>query len=149
MSDIVVIELRDRAREMRLEGKGYTEIARALCVSPERAYAWCEDSFALPASHKALTTERGVSVARLEKALGTALALMLDEGEDPRIRIAAIAQVISIEARRARLMGLDAPERLVAALSELGAAEGAESAMTPQKAKEIMMRKFGLVGPKV
>lgn len=139
---------REQAREMRLMGKGYGEIARELCVTPERVYAWCEDSFALPGKHRALVTERGISVARLERVLRTALELAADTGEDPRVRVAAIAQVVSIEARRARLLGLDSPERLEALVAQLDD-ESKTVPMTPQRAKEIMMRNFGLVGPKV
>jgi AcrR family transcriptional regulator len=139
---------REQAREMRLQGKGYTEIARELCVTPERVYAWCEDSFALPGKHRALVTERGISVARLERALQTALKLAADDGEDPRVRVAAISQIVAIEGRRARLLGLDSPERLEAIVANLDD-ESKSMPMTPQRAKEIMMRNFGLVGPKL
>lgn len=140
--------LREQAREMRLAGMGYSEIARELGVTPERVYAWCEDSFALPGKRQALVTERGISVARLERVLRTALELAADTRKHPRVRVAAIAQVVSIEARRARLLGLDSPERLEALVAQLDD-ESKTVPMTPQRAKEIMMRNFGLVGPKV
>jgi len=136
---------RDQARDLRMRGKNYSEISKRLNITPEWAFAYVHDSVALPSQKKAMAVERGVAAARLDLAVGEAIGILEDLSESTDTRLKAIVTLVALEGRRAKLLGLDAPERLIAAMASLE--EAPEEQRTPAKAAEVMRRAFGLVGP--
>lgn len=140
---------RTKVREMKLEGKSYHEIANKLGLTAERVFALCCDGFVLPSTGRAISVERGVQAARLDRILGEVLAMAEDATLDPEVRLKAIAQIVNIETRRAKLLGLDSPERLQAVVATFGEEVEDKPKVTPQMAAAKMRELFGLVGPEV
>lgn len=141
--------LRTQVREMKLEGKGYHQIANKLGITAERAFALCCDGFVMPSSGRAIAVERGVQAARLDRILGEVLEIASDATLDPETRLKAISQIVNIETRRAKLLGLDSPERLQAVVATFGEEVEEKPKITPQMAAAKMRELFGLVGPEV
>ena len=131
-----------KAREMRLAGAHYHEIAEKLGVTPEQAWALVKDGVKVNQG-AGVAVERAVQAARLDSLLQVALDV-IENNPDDEVRLKAVAQFLNIEARRAKLLGLDAPERIVAALEEV---DEKKPKATPQLAAQLMREKFGLVGP--
>ena len=138
---------RTKVREMKLAGKSYHEIANKLGITAERAFALCCDGFDLPSTGRAISVERGVQAARLDRILGEVLAIAEDTNLEPEIRLKAISQIVNIETRRAKLLGLDSPERLQAVVATFGEEVEDKPKITPQMAAAKMRELFGLVGP--
>jgi transposase len=100
-------ERRGRVYELRLEGKSYREIASELGISHQTAHS---DAMAVMDRLKAETIEtaervREIELARLDKAQ-KAIWPDVKQGDQ-----GAIDTFLKIQARRAKLMGLDAPEK--------------------------------------
>jgi hypothetical protein len=131
------------AREMRLSGAHYHEIAAKLGVTPDQAWALVKDGVKVNQG-AGVAVERAVQAGRLDNVLQMVLGILEDECQEPDVRLKAVAQFINIEARRAKLLGLDAPERIIAALDET---EEKKEKVTPQRAALLMREAFGLVGP--
>ncbi len=136
------IELRrNRAIELRIEGFSYREIAKELGVSVATAF---NDVEAVIQRNKAEADERAdkarhIALHRIDVAVRGLMP-------DVRSGNARSAEVMAkLEERRAKLIGLDAPEK-----RELTGADGGPLAVaTPQRAKEIMSGLFGEVVPGV
>lgn len=132
------------AREMALRGKHYHEIAAKLGVTPEQAWALVKDGVKVNQG-AGVAVERALQAARLNEALVTVLDI-IENNPDDEVRLKAIAQFLSIEARRAKLLGLDAPEvKILQALEP--EEETKKPKATPARAREIVSQLFGLVGP--
>jgi hypothetical protein len=136
-----------KAREMRLAGAHYHEIAEKLGVTPDQAWALVKDGVKVNQG-AGVAVERWVQAGRLDEALKVALDIVIDKDKlyEADVRLKAIAQVINIEARRAKLLGLDAPElKIIQALDD--GEENKREKATPQRAAQLMREAFGLVGP--
>jgi len=136
---------KERAVQMRLDGRSYDQIAKACDISLERAFQWIREGARLPSPKEVAQVERAIQLGRLDRMLLVAIEVAEDGGLDVDARLKAVAQVVSVSARQAKLLGLDAPERLIAAMASLE--EAPEEQRTPAKAAEVMRRAFGLVGP--
>lgn len=132
------------AREMRLQGRHYHEIAAKLGVTPEQAWALVKDGVKVNQG-AGVAVERAVQAARLDNVLQVTLEILEDDSQDPEVRLKAVAQFLNVEARRAKLLGLDAPE--VKVIQALDDNENKRDEITPQRAALLMRRAFGLVGP--
>jgi hypothetical protein len=131
------------AREMALRGKHYHEIAAKLGVTPEQAWALVKDGVKVNQG-AGVAVERALQAARLNEALGAVLDI-IEQNPDDEVRLKAIAQFLNIEARRAKLLGLDAPEvKIIQALDD---GETKKEEITPARARALMAEAFGLVGP--
>jgi hypothetical protein len=71
---------------------------------------------------------------RLDRALGAAVSVMDDQAQAADTRLRAVDRIIRIEDRRARLLGLDAPQRAVLGLRPL---EPTEQLTPEQEAEEL------------
>ena len=101
-----VNERKQKAYELRLRGYSQEEIAKVLGVSQGAVSSYFDIE---PTDH--LTEEKrreyiDLEVQRLDKLLEVSMAKAVDEGN-----IKAVDAVISIMNRRAKLLGLDSPER--------------------------------------
>jgi hypothetical protein len=131
------------AREMRLAGAHYHEIAAKLGVTPDQAWALVKDGVKVNQG-AGVAVERAVQASRLDQALQTVLDI-IENNPDDEVRLKAIAQFLNIEARRSKLLGLDAPElKIIQALDD---GEAKKEEITPQRAAMLMRQAFGLVGP--
>lgn len=135
-------DTRERIRDLRLQGKGPTEIARIMGMTPERVYAYCCEAFIGYSHPRAVAIERATQAARLERLIGVAMSVASDENEDVKVRLASIDQVVKIETRRAKLLGLDVQETILDVFEE-------KNEITPQMVAEAAKKRFGLVGPGV
>jgi orotate phosphoribosyltransferase-like protein len=134
-----------KAREMRLSGAHYHEIAEKLGVTPDQAWALVKDGVKVNQG-AGVAVERWVQAGRLDNALKIVLDILEDDSQEPDVRLKACAQFLAIEARRAKLLGLDAPElKIIQALDDDG--ESKKEKATPQRAAQLMREAFGLVGP--
>ncbi len=131
------------AREMALRGKHYHEIAAKLGVTPDQAWALVKDGVKVNQG-AGVAVERQLQASRLNEALQAVLDI-IENNPDDEVRLKAIAQFLNIEARRAKLLGLDAPE--VKVIQALDDADTKREEITPQRAALLMRRAFGLVGP--
>jgi hypothetical protein len=132
------------AREMALRGKHYHEIAAKLGVTPEQAWALVKDGVKVNQG-AGVAVERQLQASRLNEVLGVTLGIVGDDTQEPEIRLKAVAQFLNIEARRAKLLGLDAPEvKIIQALDD---GETKKEEITPARARALMAEAFGLVGP--
>jgi hypothetical protein len=100
-------ERRTQALDLRKQGKTFAEIGRELECSEQRAHAIVTAELQ---RLNARRSEQAAEVARLElerlDALLAAVWPTAKEGEGP-----AIDRVLAIMARRAKLQGLDAPDK--------------------------------------
>lgn len=133
-----------KAREMRLAGAHYHEIAEKLGVTPDQAWALVKDGVKVNQG-AGVAVERAVQAGRLDNVLRVVFGILEDECQEPDIRLKAVAQFLNIEARRAKLLGLDAPEvKIIQALDD---GESKKEEITPARARALMAEAFGLVGP--
>lgn len=131
--DAVIAERREKAWELRLKGWNYREIGRELGVSHVTAY---HDINAVLEQVRKDTAEdaekwRSVSIARIEAALKVVHDALAAELLDPEtgmnipatenhdIRLKALDRLIKLEERKAKLLGLDAPAKVEAKVSEV------------------------------
>lgn len=126
--DAVIEDRRSKAWELRLKGKTVRQIAAALSVSVGTAHhdiAAVLDRTKEENDDRA-ETHRAISLARLDKALSTiedALTAQVP-AKDPEhpeaasadhdLRLKAVAGLLKLEERRAKLLGLDAPTKVEA-----------------------------------
>jgi hypothetical protein len=108
------IKLRRKAMKLRRAGLAYEAIASRLGISTSAA-------FQLVAKHLAILQKRcredadevrALELARLDSLFAIAYRTAADTRSDPGDRLRAVAQAVAVAARRARLMGLDAPAKL-------------------------------------
>jgi len=105
--DTAIIERRVKCLELRRMGATYRQIARAVNVSVETAYA---DVQAELQALRTLTAEdataiRDIELRRLDDYV-LALSTRAQQGD-----VAAIATLLKVQERRARYLGLDAPDK--------------------------------------
>lgn len=132
-----------KAREMRLAGAHYHEIAEKLGVTPDQAWALVKDGVKVNQG-AGVAVERAVQAGRLDEALKVVFDI-IENNPDDEVRLKAIAQFLNIEARRSKLLGLDAPEvKIIQALDD---GESKREEITPQRARALVAQAFGLVGP--
>ena len=109
---------RVRALSLRLSGASYREIAAELDVSLRRAYLDVQQELAIldPITKATAERLRELGVARLDRWL-----LQLSERIDPpanhppvsdRALVSLVTTAVNVTARRARLLGLDAPTKV-------------------------------------
>lgn len=126
---------REKAIEMRMSGKGYAEIARTLNVTISRVHTWIHAGVKYPTSAKLKETERAISAARLDKAYGKIATAMGDDISNRELG-SLVSSIVSLETRRAKLLGLDAEVDVEAAIED-----------NPAKAQEALKKLTGHVGP--
>lgn len=99
---------RPEALVMRLEGKTYAEIGRALGIAEKNAWRYVQQALAehAEAQEEHVAHVRALQDRRLD-ALLTYLWSAIQQS-DPR----AVQVAVAIEKRRAELLGLDAPKKL-------------------------------------
>lgn len=133
-SNEAAMELRrSKAFDLRVDGKTYRQIAAALGVDVRTAYT---DVQAVMERTKKETNEtaehwRQISLARLEKALSTVkdafkavlidpqTGMPIDDTQNHDLRLKAIDRLIKLEERKAKLLGMDAPAKVEAAVTNV------------------------------
>lgn len=130
---------------LRIRGMSYHAIGEQLGVSHNAAFLLIRRELAKVAakSLELATVERDTQLARLDEALSSIWPILSSDNEE--LRLKAIDRLVKLEERRAKLLGLDAPERITAAI----ASTEMQSAKTPADAARIMREFFGTVGPTV
>lgn len=144
----MAIELRrERVAKLRVRGYSMREIAAEVGVSLETVHSDVHAVLdrTIDSADDAIKRERAVSVARLDAALRSIWPLIDSDGDEPdddgdieatiaraTKRLEAIDRVVRLDARRAKLLGLDTPtkqevevsaaEQLQGALAKLGEA---------------------------
>lgn len=103
---------RQRAVELRLKGKTFDQIGRAIGVTKMAAWTMVNKELGEVAKATAETAEllRDVEARRLEEMTEKAHGLMQASSGDLRLR--AIATLVKVSERRAKLLGLDRPTRV-------------------------------------
>lgn len=99
---------------LKLDGRGVREIGTILGMAPTTVQARLQaayDDLVLPAADEV----RQIELARLDRWQWR-LEERITEGEDP-VRVVPVG--LQVQARRARLLGLDAPERQEMTVTEL------------------------------
>lgn len=132
-------EIRKKALDMRLSGVGYSAIAEKLNIPISRVHTIVKAGVAFPTSKKLIETERAVSATRLDMAYALLAEAMCDATN--RELTAFASSIVSLEARRARLLGLDAETEI--AQETAGSNEAAA-----KKAQDAINTLIGHVGPK-
>ena len=105
---------RAEAIKLRVLGKGYQEIADTLGVGLATAHS--DVKFKLDEAAKEATDAAREALAIDIQRLDLAIALALREVQAGNL--SAIDRVVKVQERRAKLLGLDSPERIDATLSE-------------------------------
>lgn len=97
---------RIEALNLRRTGMGYRDIAKNLGVSPKRAYEIVSQAFEELKNDQHHTAEevRAIELERLDKMLES-IWPKVEKGD-----VAALDRAVKIQERRAKLLGLDAPQ---------------------------------------
>lgn len=116
-SQIVALERRMQAVELRTRGKSYVEIARELGVPAKVAYSIVSGALAdLRKACREKTHElRELEVDRLDiifRRLSDAVFPSVEDGEPVPIDAKLIETILKVMERRAKLLGLDAPTKI-------------------------------------
>jgi transposase len=131
---------RERAINLRIEGQPYREIAKLLGVSLSQARSDVEAVLERTREHADETAQRmrKISLERLDR-LTRGLMPKADRGDSRAAEVIA-----KIEERRAKLVGMDAPEK-----RELTGADGTPLVATPAAAAAAVREIFrtGAVKP--
>ena len=119
-SKINYAERRIEALNLRRTGMSYREIGRNLDVSGKRAYEMVSQAFAELKNDQNSTADevRSLELERLDKMLES-IWPKVEKGD-----VAALDRAVKIQERRAKLLGLDAPQSM-----DLRSGDGS---MTPQ-----------------
>lgn len=126
---------RAKAISLRLKGKTYRAIAKETGVTVRQAW---EDVKAVLERTKADANEdaehhRAIDLERIDRAIEVCMQA-LDSDEQS---FGAIDRLVKLQERRAKLLGLDSPEKHAVAVADA----------TPGRAREIMAELFGAVTP--
>lgn len=107
-----IAERRARAFELRKDGWPYRRIATELGVGVATAHddvrAAMEDLLPI----EVIEQVREMEADRLDHLMVLAMNVVADDAADYDTRLKAIDKVLAVQQRRAKLLGLDAPERL-------------------------------------
>lgn len=125
--DQAIEDRRWKAWELRVKGKSYRAIGEALGVSGKTAHQDCQAVLVrvIEEANENAAQDRAVALYRLDKALGVVEAVLdaevFDESgnADHELRLKALDRLTRIEERRAKLLGLDAPTRVAAEVTEV------------------------------
>lgn len=113
--DIEITERRRRAIDMRNAGAQWQAIADELGYA-SRGAAYTDVVRALAAARAGMETTaaeyRDAEVAKLDQLEAEAVAVLLADHEDDGVTLRAVQTVLRIAERRAKLLGLDSPDRL-------------------------------------
>lgn len=127
------------------EGLTYSQLAERFGLRKQTIAGIIEKLIAAETREKAETL-RGIEGVRLERL--QTKARRWSDNEDPQVSLRGIEAETKIHARRAKLLGLDAPEK-----RELTGADGApiqveaKTEVTATQARQAMRQLFGNVGP--
>lgn len=97
---------------MRTLGLGYADIARELGCSVGHAYNTVAAGLRFYLAQFGAEEEASASLLRMDAAARVAMSIMLKDTNDPLVRLAAIDRLIRVEARRADVLGFDAPKAI-------------------------------------
>lgn len=103
-----------QALELRKRGKTIRQIAAELRISRSVAHRYVKealDELARETLEDAAEVRR-LELERLDLALTTAMAVMLDSGADEDVLLRAVDRVVKVSQRRSELLGLDAPQKV-------------------------------------
>lgn len=105
-----------RATELRIAGLTYQEIGDEIGVSRTRAHKLVSRELDRRWQLSCMTADRAraFELERLDAVLRIAIDIARDTTARQDTRIKAIGQAVAISARRARLLGLDAPAKIAA-----------------------------------
>jgi len=164
VADDTAIELRQGdALKLRVKGHTFKEIAQKLSISVGQAHADVQAALSDVREDVArdAATERKLQLKRLDKAMVVADGILesksngLDVGDDidsaeiaeelsrlEEIKLKAIDRIVKLEERRAKLLGLDAPEKREIDARVAGVA-------SPEEAARLVREKFGEHAAKV
>lgn len=106
------IERRARGIQMRTLGFGYEAIAQELGCSVGLAYEDVAAGLRFYLAQFGAEEEAAASILRMDAAARVVMGIMLKETNDPEVRLAAVDRLIRVEARRANLLGMDAPKAI-------------------------------------
>lgn len=125
------LEYQAQALELRRAGKGYTEIGRTLGLSRSHAHRLVQAGLADAVEQIGEASEhlRAQEVDRLDALLASVWP------QARRANLGAVDRVIKIMERRARLLGLDAPEKK--ALGGLDGAPPVAVSVSPEQYRAI------------
>jgi hypothetical protein len=123
-------------------GYSFQEIANRLDISVSGAWKAYERELAAVRELVDLSDVRehvDLAVHRLDRVLGAAMVVVDDRAQPAEVRLRAIDRVVRVEERRARLLGLDAPQRAELGLRPLEPPE----VLTPEQV-ERELAAFGM-----
>lgn len=106
------VERRARGIQLRTLGLGYEAIAQELGCSVSTAYDDVAAGLRFYLAQFGAEEEATASLLRMDAAARVAMSIMLKDSNDAPVRLSAIDRLIRIEARRADLLGLDAPKAI-------------------------------------
>lgn len=112
--EVVIAERRIRALDLRKGGLNYRQIAKACGVSLDTAYGDVQAEMQQLRDLAVAGAEdlRELERQRLDRYCATMTALADGPGRTPIERIKAVAVLVRIQERRAKLEGTDAPKRV-------------------------------------
>lgn len=116
-AEAVIADRRAKAWDLRVEGKSYREIGKALGVSQGTAFS---DITSVLSQVNAETKEtaaqhKQIELERLE--LATEVLIPIIRGDDKKLALDAVDRLTKVSRRKASLLGLDAPTRVTAEVS--------------------------------
>ncbi len=103
MADLTVDEQRDRARDLRVDGKSYSAIAKDLGIPLERAFQYVREGTRLPSLKVIRETEHAVSVERIDRAVVQMIDVITETDEsgnathDTEVRVKATNALVALE----------------------------------------------------
>jgi hypothetical protein len=106
-----------RARVLELKVQGLSNRAIAGMLDPPVSYETVRKDVAAVLEELAEETRdnadrlRALDLGRLDKAIRVCLGFVTSEAEEPSVRLQAVEKLAKLTERRAKLLGLDAPER--------------------------------------
>jgi hypothetical protein len=132
---------REIAVQYRLEGKGYSWIAKKLDVPVATVWEWVAAECIYPDTRQLLHTERAVVMAQLDRAIGTVWEIVGKGTHADQSK--ALGNLVALLTRKCKMMGIDAPEQIAAIVTD-----GKSLEDSPLKAQEELQKLIGHIGPK-
>jgi DNA-binding CsgD family transcriptional regulator len=107
--------IEEQVTALKLGGANYPQIAKQLDIAVSTAWSTWKRVVERAAivSERDATREHQLALLRLDRLIAKAWSIMVDPASSKFLVLNAIKTVLKLEERRAKLLGIDAPVRLV------------------------------------